>query len=123
MGYITMMLELTPKQRRTFTNAVRDGTGVKLKFSYNQLTAGGDAKLYITTAQKKHLEKAIRLRKGAILTLSKKQIHAMKTGGFLPMLLGALVSSLAPTLFNRLFPEKNDQDGHNVTWYWWDYSS
>ena len=82
MGYITMMIKLTPKQRNTFANAVSHEVGTRLKFSYKQLVAGGDAKLYITTAQKKHLGKAIRLHKGAILTLSKKQIHAMKTGDF-----------------------------------------
>jgi hypothetical protein len=37
----------------------------------------------------------------------------MKIGGFLPMLLGALVSSLAPVLFNRIFPD-NSQQGQGI---------
>lgn len=112
--YYKTPVNITKKQQRSIATAVSNGKGVRIKFSYEQLMSEPNAEMLLTKTQLNQLMKAGELRKGIVITLSKKQLNAMKRGGILPVLLGALVSSLAPVVFNRLFPGKKEQDGDGI---------
>lgn len=110
--YVQVDFDISPMQKKNIARAINSNTNVKLRLTNRQLQ-GDEASMLVTPRQAKQIEKAKSLGKGIILTLSTKQLEKMKTGGFLPVLLGALVSSLAPTIFNRIFPSKN-QDGEGI---------
>ena len=38
----------------------------------------------------------------------------MKTGGFLPLILPALIGAFAPFLLNKLFPQNQEEQGINI---------
>jgi len=105
--------DISPKQKKSIAGAINSGSSVQLKLTNKQLH-GESATALVTPTQAKRMLKARNLGKGVVITLSKKQLEKMKTGGFLPVLLGALVSSLAPVLFNRIFPDKNSGEGINL---------
>lgn len=107
-----VQFDISPKQRKSVAGAINSGSSVQLKLTNKQLH-GESATALVTSTQASRINKAKKLGKGVVITLSKKQLEKMKTGGFLPVLLGALVSSLAPVLFNRLFPGKS-QDGEGI---------
>lgn len=111
-NYIEVSINISPRQQHSIANAIRAKSRVRLKFTNSQLQQNTNSKMLLTKSQILKIEKAIASGKGTTITLSLKQLNAMKTGGFLPVLLGALVSSLAPVLFNRLFPEKHGDGIH-----------
>lgn len=113
MSYQQVPIKMSAKQRRSLGSAITNGSSVKLKFTYAQLIEDGDVPILLTQQQINKIRRAADDRKGITVTLSKKQVQSMKSGGFLPVVLGALVSSLAPTIFNRLFPDKR-QEGDGI---------
>lgn len=110
VNYAETKINLSPKQRQSIAHAVQHKVPIRLKFSYAQLN-GNNAKIHLTMTQHNKIQKAKMAHKGIMLTLSKKQLEYHQKGGFLPMLLAGLASALAPTLFNRLFPEKHEGSG------------
>lgn len=108
MSYHKISFDLSQKQRKSIADAASSGSSVRIKFTNKQLY-GNNSSLLATQTQIRQMEKAKKLGKGVIITISKKQISHMQNGGFLPVLLGALVSSLAPVLFNKVFPDKSDE--------------
>ena len=110
--YVQIRFDISPKQKKSVAGAINSGSSVQLKLTNKQLH-GESATALVTPTQGKRIIKAKNLGKGVVITLSKKQLEKMKTGGFLPLILGALVSSLAPVLFSRLFPGKS-QDGEGI---------
>ena len=109
--YQEVDIHLSDKQRRAIANAISAKSSVRLKFTYDQLQTGTNAKLLLTSKQIARMYKSISLGKGTMITLSNAQLNKMKSGGFLPMIIGSLVSALAPVLFNKLFPDK---EGHGI---------
>lgn len=114
MSYLPVEIHITDSQRKSIAAAHSNGSGVSLKFTYKQLEMPENHKILLTPTQHARLTKAYAAKKGLTITLSKKQMQAMKSAGFLPALLVGLASALAPTLFNRIFPQKNDQDGSGM---------
>jgi len=115
--YVELEINLSPTQRTSIANAVSNQTSVRLKLSHTQLTGHHNAKIQVTPMQHRRIQKSINAGKGLVITLSKTQLKHHQKGGFLPVLLGALVSSLAPVLFSRLFPDKSQQqqqEGHGI---------
>lgn len=94
-------------------HAVSNQSTVRLRLTHESLSKDHNAQIHLTPTQHKAIERAKGKNKGLMITLSKKQLMYHQKGGFLPLLLGALVSSLAPVLFNRLFPD-NSQQGQGL---------
>src|SRR5271170_3813794 len=111
--YIHTKLHLSDSQRKSIAKALSGGSGVSLKFTHKHLQLPENADVLLTKTQHDKLERVYKAEKGLTLKLSKSQLNAMKTGGFLPQILGALVGSLAPMLFSRIFPDKN-QEGNGI---------
>lgn len=111
--YYEISFGISPKQRKSIASAVSAGSGVNLKLSNAQLHENS-ATILATASQYKKIQKARSNGTGVMISISKKQLDKMKSGGFLPVVLGALVSSLAPVLFNKIFPSKNDPEGEGI---------
>jgi hypothetical protein len=112
MSYQKVDIDLSKKQQTSIAKSVEAGTSAKIKLSNRQLH-GSSASFMATKTQAGQIQRAKVANKGVMITLSKKQIQSMREGGFLPILLGSLVSALAPTLFNRLFPDRS-QSGDGI---------
>jgi hypothetical protein len=111
--YNEVSFDISPKQRKSLASAFNSDSSAKLKLTNVQLF-GNNSTILATNSQIARIEKAKDLGKGILLSLSKKQMEKMKKhqdGGFLPVVLGALVSSLAPVLFSKLFPGKQEGEG------------
>ncbi|HRP36660.1 MAG TPA: hypothetical protein PLS50_02515 [Candidatus Dojkabacteria bacterium] len=109
--YYKINIGISKKQQKSIADAVSSGSSVRLKLNNKQLY-GSNASFLATKTQALQIEKAKKNAKGVMITLSKTQLQKMKEGGFLPVLLGSLVASLAPVLFNRLFPDKRGEGIH-----------
>lgn len=107
-NYMEVSVGITPFQRKSFARAVQSGSSVKLKLTYNQLVHH-NVTLHVTRTQYKRIGKAISEHKGLMLNISNKQLSQMKKGGLLGNILGALVGSLAPILFQKVFPDNSQQ--------------
>jgi hypothetical protein len=101
-------ISISERQKRAIKKALMNDHSVKMRLSYANLT-GKSQKIYLTQRQYNKISKAKRNGKGCDITLSINQLDKMKKAGFLAPLLIGLASALAPTLFGRLFPEKQDQ--------------
>lgn len=112
MTYRQVEIGLSKKQKESIARALEAGSSVRIKLSNKHLLSKGTSFL-ATKTQFNKMERAKKSKKGVVITLSKKQLHAMKVGGFLPMLLAGLASSLAPVIFNRIFPDKS-QGGEGI---------
>jgi len=112
MSFKESHLNLTQAQKRQIANAVQNGSGVKLRFKHGQLKHGD--KLLLTQRQLNKIEKSYQKGSGCEITLTKNQLNKMKTGGFLPMILPALVGAVAPFLLNKLFPDRSQQQGQGL---------
>lgn len=111
--YHQVRFDISLKQKKSIASAISSGSSVRLRLSNKQLH-GHSSGILATKIQLRQIEKAKEKGTGLIVTLSKKQLENMKSGGFLPVLLGALVSSLAPVLFNKIFPDKNENEGNGI---------
>lgn len=110
--YIELSIHLSKTQRQQIAYAVQHNSTVRLKFTKHQLFENpNNVKLHVTPTQYKKVQKAKSSNKGVMLTLSKKQLQYNKSGGFLGPILGALVGSLAPMLFQRIFPDNREGSG------------
>lgn len=112
MNYKKVSVDLSERQRHTIASAINAGISAKIKILHKQLF-GNNATFLATPTQYNKIQKGKDLGKGVMITLTKKQMETMKSGGFLPLLLGSLVSSLAPVIFNRIFPEQQGS-GFNI---------
>ena len=112
MTYKEVPINLTPAQRQSIARAVSAGSSVKLKFTNKQLFSH-NATVHLTNLQYNRLQKAKRSGHGVMITLSKKQLDYHKRGGFLPILLGSLISAGLPWLLNKVFPDKQEGQGIN----------
>lgn len=106
MSYSQINVTLSAKHKKTIAAAVESGSGAKLKLSPAEFEAGVD-KILVTKQQMGRINKALDAGKGLFITLSNAQLRAMKKGGFLAAILPAILGALAPTIFNRLFPDPN----------------
>ena len=102
MSYQKVNVNLTEPQKKHIHNSSVNDTTTSIKLKASQLHSGPDT-LLVTGAQMKKINKCKASGKGMVLNFSRKQISAMKKGGFLPMILASLVGSLAPMLFGKLF--------------------
>jgi len=105
--YTSYDIHLTEHQKKQIASAVQRKTGVKIRFTYNQLNMNPNTKIQLTPTQFKKLQRSATTGKGAMLTISWKQLEYHQKGGFLPLLLPALVGAVAPFLLNKLFPDKS----------------
>ena len=108
-NYVKTLLNLSPSQRKAIANAVSSKSAVTLRFSHAKLTSGKEP-FMVSPSQAAKINKAINNGTGCQLTFRKSHWHSNQRAGFLPAILAALVSSLAPVLFNKIFPDK--QEGH-----------
>lgn len=84
-GYVPFGLSLTQGQKETLAKAARDGNGVTIRLSREQLI--GSDKLGLTKRQIAHIMKKRGENAGADLNFSKTQLKIMtKMGGILPLL-------------------------------------
>lgn len=107
MSFATELLKLTEPQKKAIGNAVQKGSGVKLRFKHGQLKHGD--KMLLSQRQINKINKSHQLGKGCEVNLTKSQLDKMKTGGFLPMILPALIGAVAPFLLGKLFPDRPQQ--------------
>lgn len=114
MTYRQVEIGLSKKQKESIARALEAGSSVRIKLSNKHLLSKGTSFL-ATKTQFNKMERAKKSKKGVVITLSKKQLHAMKVGGFLPMLLAGIASALAPTLFSRIFPDKSQSGEGFIT--------
>lgn len=112
-NFVMADIGLTDQQKRQVQKAVAANSGVKLRFTNKQLTSGS-GQLPLTNSQYNKALKSAQKGKGCDITLSKTQLNKMKTGGFLPLILPALIGAVAPFLLNKLFPQKQEGDGINI---------
>ncbi len=87
-AYKTHGVKLTDGQKTKLHRAVKSGTPVSLKLSHASLQ--GPDSLPLTDTQIKHINKSYKDGSGYILNLSLPQLKHIVSGGFLPILLGAL---------------------------------
>jgi hypothetical protein len=84
-GYILFGLTLTQGQKETLAKAARDGEGVTIRLTFDQLH--GEDRLGLTKRQIAHITKKNEQGAGAELKFSKTQMKRMtKMGGILPLL-------------------------------------
>ena len=107
--YIEVKTNLSNFQKEKIRKAIKQKNSVNIRIS--QLS--GNDTLLLTHTQVNHLRKALDLGKAGNVMLSKTQIDAMKSGGFLGALLGGLAASLLPGLLSGkgLESERSDVDG------------
>lgn len=110
MSYVKAELNLTKNQAKTLSNAVESDTHARLKFTFKQLTEGGNHSMLLTNTQFNRIQKAIDKKNGITITLSKRQIASMQKGGFIGAIIASILGALAPTLFNRIFPSTSDNN-------------
>lgn len=94
MKYTPFGLSLTQGQKESLGKAAHARVGVTIRLSHEQLH--GEDTLGLTKRQIAHLEKKRAANAGADLNISKTQLAAQKTGGFLPLLpliLGGLAAA------------------------------
>ena len=107
-------ISLTEQQKKQVQKAVAANSGVKLRFSNHQLSSSHGGQLPLTTTQFNKVAKSAQQGKGCDITLTKTQLNKMKTGGFLPLILPALIGAIAPFFLNKLFPQNQDGNGINI---------
>ena len=113
-SYRKVDIGLSKKQQDGIAKAIEAGGSVKLKL-LNKHLHGKNASFLATKTQFNKIERAKKSKKGVILHLSKRQVQKMKEGGFLAALLPALIGAIAPTIFSRIFPDKNQQGEGFIT--------
>ena len=86
--YTAHTVQLSDNQKAKLHRAVKSGSTVSLKLSHAQLT--GRDPLPLTQTQINHIQKSHNAGVGYVLKLSEPQVRNIVTGGFLPLLLGAL---------------------------------
>lgn len=87
-NYKSHSVHLTENQKTKLHRAVKKGSPVSLKLSHQHLH--GSHPLPLTDTQIKHINKASMDGVGYVLNLSTPQVKHIVTGGFIPLLLGAL---------------------------------
>ena len=105
--YIEVKTNLSEFQKEKIKKAIKQKNSVNVRIS--QLS--GSDTLLLTNRQINHLRKAIDLDKAGNVMLSKTQLDAMKSGGFLGALLGGLAASILPGLLSGKGLDGNDIDG------------
>lgn len=111
MSYVKVEINLSPKQKQSIARAASSKSSIRLKFTNTQLQQNTNSQLLLTRKQVTRINNAISAGRGTMITLSNKQLNSIKSGGFLAPIIASLVGSLAPVLFNRIFPENQDGNG------------
>lgn len=112
MSFSEHSIKLTQPQKKAIANALQKGSGVKLRVKHGQFNHGD--KLLLSQRQINKINKSHQLGKGCELSLTKRQLDKMKTGGFIGALLPAIIGAVAPFLLGKLFPDRPQQQGEGM---------
>ena len=104
--YTNVKLSVSEGQKDRIEKALESGTGVSLRFAYEDLSNESEYVLALTKSQINKITKAYQNGIGVTINMSKAQLkHNMKVeGGFLPAILGFLASTVAPFLLKTALP-------------------
>ena len=94
--YLVVKTNLSDFQKQKIKKAIKQHNSVSVRIS----ELSGNDEILLTNTQVNHLKRALDSGKGANITLSKTQLDEMKSGGFLPALLGGLAASILPGLLS-----------------------
>ena len=106
MSYQEIKLSISDYQKEKIKEAIQAKSPVSIRLSFEDLQNGSDV-IAVTERQLGQISKAIQLKKGLVLKMSKTQVnHNMKVeGGFLSALLGAaarMLPAVAPAIMKSL---------------------
>ncbi len=104
--YTNVKLSVSEGQKDKIKKAFESGTGVSLRFTYEDLSNESQYVLALTKSQINKITKAYENGTGVTIKMSKAQLqYNMKVeGGFLPAVLGFLASTVAPFLLKTALP-------------------
>mgnify|MGYP001813225904 CR=1 FL=1 len=102
-SYKPYSVTLSLHQKQELANAYKKKSAITIRLSYDEL-AGSD-QLMLTNTQIKRIKKAISMKKGVDLKISKTQIkHIVKRGGSLASVLMGLAPKIMPAITKHILP-------------------